>query len=66
MFEKPTTHTTEDDPLTISEMYEAIRINSLPESLQRLALSHVLDQWQASPDLVTRNAEELRRSSLRQ
>ena len=64
--ERPTTRRTEDDSLTMSEMYEAIRINNLPESLQRIALTHALDQWQATPDLITRNAQELRRRSLRQ
>jgi hypothetical protein len=64
-FEKPT-RITEDDPLTISEMYEVIRINSLPQPLQRIALTHAQDQWQAEPSIVEQSAEKIRRSSLRQ
>jgi len=59
-------HITEDDPPTLDELYEQARINSLPEPLQRIAINHQLDQWEAEPSIVERTSEELRRNSLRQ
>ena len=59
-------HITEDDPLTVDELYERARVSYLPEPLQRIAINHQLDQWEAAPSLVERTTEELRRNSLRQ
>lgn len=59
-------HITEDDPDTLDEEYEQSRISQLPEALQRLAITHHLDQWEAEPSIVERNAQELQRRSLRQ
>lgn len=59
-------HITEDDPDTLDTLYEQVRINSLPESLQRIAINHQMDQWEAAPGLVERSSEEMRRNSLRQ
>lgn len=59
-------HITEDDPPTLDELYEQVRMSSLPESLQRIAINHQLDQWEAAPGIVERTSEEIRRNSLRQ
>jgi len=58
-------HITENDADTLDDLDEQARINHLPEPLQRLAITHQLDQWEASPSIVERNAQELQRSSLR-
>jgi hypothetical protein len=59
-------HITEDDPDTLDDLYMQARISHLPEPLQRIAINHQLDQFEATPGIVERTSEELRRNSLRQ
>lgn len=59
-------HITEDDPDTLDDLYMQARISHLPESLQRIAVNHQLDQWEAEPSIVERTTQELQRNSLRQ
>jgi hypothetical protein len=59
-------HITEDDPLTLEEMYERARVSYLPEPLQQIAIAHQLDQWEAEPSIIERNAQQLQHTSLRQ
>jgi hypothetical protein len=41
---------------TMDEMYERLRIASLPEPLQRLVIQHHLDQFEAMPSYVEQQA----------
>lgn len=63
--EKPT-HITDDDPETLDMLYEQVRVDNLPEHLRRIAINHQADQWEATPTVVERNVQGLRRRSLRQ
>ena len=45
-----------EEPETIDEMYERLRIQALPERLQQLVLLHYLDQFQAVPSYVEQQA----------
>jgi len=45
-----------EEPETIDEMYERLRIQALPERLQQLVLLHYLDQFQAVPSYVEHQA----------
>jgi hypothetical protein len=40
---------TEDDPTTVEEEWEAQRIASLPENLQRYAVEHKQNELDATP-----------------
>jgi hypothetical protein len=37
------------DDVTLDDLYEMQRIDSLPERLQQIALAHVIDQFEAVP-----------------
>ncbi len=45
-----------EEPETIDEMYQRLRIQALPERLQQLVLLHYLDQFQAVPSYVEQQA----------
>jgi len=45
-----------EEPETIDEMYERLRIQALPERLQQLVLLHYLDQFQAVPSYIEQQA----------
>jgi len=45
-----------EEPETMDEMYQRLRIQALPERLQQLALLHYLDQFQAVPSYVEQQA----------
>lgn len=45
-----------EEPETMDEMYQRLRIQALPERLQRLVLLHYLDQFQAVPSYVEQQA----------
>ncbi len=48
--------TVTEEPETIDEMYERLRIQALPERLQQLVLLHYLDQFQAVPSYLEQQA----------
>src|SRR5215472_16481674 len=50
------THRMTEEPETMEEQCERLRIQALPESLQRLALLHALDQFEAIPSYVAQQA----------
>ena len=60
------THITQDDDDTLDAEYEQSRIDNLPLPLQRIAIHHQLDQWEARPSLVEQAAQDARRHTLRQ
>ncbi len=45
-----------EEPETMDEMYQRLRIQALPGRLQRLVLLHFLDQFQAVPSYVEQQA----------
>ena len=45
-----------EEPETIDEMYERLRIQALPERLRQLVLLHYLDQFQAVPSYIEQQA----------
>jgi hypothetical protein len=45
-----------EEPETMDEMYQRLRIRALPERLQRLVLLHYLDQFQAVPSCLEQQA----------
>jgi hypothetical protein len=45
-----------EEPETMDEMYQRLRIQALPERLQRLVLLHYLDQFQAVPSYIEQQA----------
>ena len=45
-----------EEPETIDEMHERLRIQALPERLQQLVLLHYLDQFQAVPSYIEQQA----------
>ena len=47
-----------EEPETMDEMYQRLRIQALPERLQRLVLLHYLDQFQAVPSYVEQQARQ--------
>ncbi len=47
-------HRITEEPLTLDEEYEQQRINAMPEPLQRLAVLHHLDQYEATPSYTDR------------
>lgn len=49
---------TYQDEETLDEMYERLRIESLPPSQQELVLRHHLDQFNAVPSYVAQQAQE--------
>jgi hypothetical protein len=54
MAQHPSSHRITEEPLTLDEEYEQQRINAMPEPLQRLALLHHMDQFEATPPYVDR------------
>jgi hypothetical protein len=47
-----------EEPETMDEMYERLRIEALPEPLQQLVLAHHLDQFEAVSSYVERFLSE--------
>jgi tRNA U38,U39,U40 pseudouridine synthase TruA len=47
-----------EEPETMDEMYERLRIEALPESLQQLVLTHHFDQFEALPSYAQRFVTE--------
>ena len=47
-----------EEPETMDEMYQRLRIQALPERLQRLVLLHYLDQFQAVPSYLEQQAKQ--------
>src|SRR6266849_449666 len=45
-----------EEPETMDEMYQRLRIQALPERLQQLVLLHYLDQFQAALSYVEHQA----------
>jgi hypothetical protein len=56
-----TKHPITEEPETMEEAYESLRIASLPEELQRLVLLHTLDQFEAVPSYVEQQARKFAR-----
>ncbi len=48
---------TENDPMTMDEEYEVLRIARLPENLQQPAVEGKLNQFNAIPSYVEQNME---------
>ena len=47
-----------EDQETLEEAYERLRIEALPEELQRLLYLHTLDQFEAVPSYVEQQARQ--------
>ena len=50
-----------EEPETLEEAYERLRIASLPEALQELVYLHLLDQFEAVPSYVEQQARQFAR-----
>lgn len=50
---------------TMDEMYERLRIESLPEPLQQLVFQHHLDQYEATPSYAEQQAHSFTTESER-